>query len=155
MAELRRIEKGVANIVFSTQPIEMGGEDRVPIRERFESGEPIYGRVYLPGPLGANVVGQIRAILIVDNDRKMDEGRSAIDATWDQFFLDVTDDEHFAPILRALPAGKHRVVFWVTRRGVKTGDLDARVDAGGNLQVTEEIASKILSSGGFDYVVKG
>lgn len=159
-SKYRKVDKqGEANIIFSSQQIKLNMESSVILKDTFKAGEPIFARVYFPGPVGKLQKGErLLCDLWIDEQFAGRTSFATVDPSWDTIQLMVNNtgkDEFNADLFSGLVKGKHKMQIFVGREGfMKQKYVGERVDD--KIKVSKEnvYTAKYLSRGVFFYLVE-
>ncbi len=147
--------EGYANCIFAVEPIELGREAEYTLKTVFTQPEPVYARCYLPGPVGETAPGDFWHEIWIDGKMRMRTSfTTAIDPSWDQIQVWITEDE-YKDQMDALDSGEHRVILWVMKNEFHGERAVAGTNAAGEIEAKmEEVWIPVrLSKGSFTYIV--
>lgn len=106
---------GYGNCVFSARQIDRGREDAAALRTTFSALDPIYGRCYFAGRIGANKSGEVWQELWIDGVKRAQVIYDpALPEDEDQLPLDL-GRRHGARVAELSP-GKHTLDVWIYRQ---------------------------------------
>ena len=154
-SQYRKIDaKGMANMIFSTSAIGLGQEDQAELKETFEQGDPIYGRVYFPKPFGALRPGEkVHYDLWIDDQFVARTLLGTINPAWDtiQLYLIGTGNDNFdSSYFESLPTGEHKFRLYLVRDKF----LKTKKTLQDGVRVQEDVYVPVyLSEGKINYVI--
>jgi hypothetical protein len=156
----RKVDNGIANIIFSDAKIQTGRETKVILKNAFTSKERIYSRIYFPGSLGFLKKNEKAMIVLWIDGRQ--EGNSVdisgMDPSWDQLQQDIYNTAENESVLidnaclGALPPGTHKIKVEVVRT-ISKGE-ERRQDPDGTWKTVGVFDRRCLSAGEFMFTVE-
>jgi hypothetical protein len=158
--KFRKVDKsGEANIIFSSQQIQLNKESSVKLKTSFNYGEPIYSRVYFPGPIGKlREDEKLFADIWIDDKHAGRLTYKTVDPTWDtiQIFINNTGDDEFdASYFSGLSSGSHKVSIYVAKENFMKSKKVAEIKEDSiEIKNKKVFTAKYLSKGTFTLVVK-
>jgi len=159
-SKYRKIDKnGEANIIFSSQQIKKNMEKDITIKDTFTADEPIFARVYFPGPVGKLKKGERMLYdLWIDDQYAGRTSFSDINPSWDTAQLLIRNtgqDEFNADLFSGLSKGKHKMQIFASKEVfMKQKYVGKRVDDKIHVSKENVHTAKCLSKGTFTYIVE-
>lgn len=158
--KFRKVDKnGEANIIFASQPIQLNQESSANLKTEFKYGEPIYSRVYFPGPVGRLNNGEkLMADLWIDDKFAGRLSYKTIDPSWDtiQIYINGTGEDEFdGSYFSGLSSGSHKITIFVAKENfMKNKKVAEFKENTVELKNEKVFTAKYLSRGTFTLTVE-